>query len=149
MAHITQKISPYLWFDNQAKEAAEFYCAIFNNSQILSASDLIIEFELERMRFMALNGGPRYKFNEAISFMVYCENQEEVDHFWHHFVDDGGKEDMCAWCKDKYGLSWQIVPTRFIEMMKTGTPEQVQRVTAAMLKMKKLVITDLEEAFNP
>lgn len=142
-----QKITPYLWFDNQAKEAAHYYCSIFKNSKVNSASELIVEFELDGMRFIALNGGPRFKFTEATSFVVYCVNQEEVDYFWESFVTNGGQESMCSWCKDKFGLSWQIIPTRFMEMMKTGTPKQVKRVTEEMLKMRKMIIADLEKAF--
>lgn len=143
-----QKITPYLWFDNQAKEAANFYCSIFQNSKINSSSELIVEFELDGMQFIALNGGPRFKFTEATSFVVYCENQEEVDYFWESFVSNGGQESMCSWCKDKFGLSWQIIPTRFMKMMKTGTPKQVKQVSEVMLKMRKMIIADLEKAFH-
>lgn len=143
-----QKITPYLWFDSQAKEAADFYCSIFKNSKVNSSSELIVEFELDGMQFIALNGGPRHKFTEAISFVVYCDDQEEVDYFWSSFVSNGGREDMCSWCKDRYGLSWQIIPISFMEMMKTGTPRQVKQVTEAMLKMRKMIIADFEKAFN-
>ena len=143
-----QKITPNLWFDNQAREAAEFYCSIFKNSKIHSVSDLVVEFELDGMQFTGLNGGPRHQFTEAISFIVYCEDQEEVDYFWDSFVSNGGREDMCSWCKDKYGLSWQIIPVRFIEMMKTGKPAQVKRVVDVMLNMRKMIVADFEKAFN-
>lgn len=143
-----QKITPFLWFDYQAKEAANFYCSLFNNSKIISASDLIVEFQLDGLAFTALNGGPKYKFTEAISFQVICEDQEEVDHFWNNITSDGGEESQCSWCKDKYGLSWQIVPKQFIEMMKSGNPEKSQKVMAAMLSMKKLIISELENAYN-
>jgi len=146
---ITQKITPYLWYDDQAREAAEFYCSIFKNSKIISDSGMIVEFELDGLQFMALNGGPKFKFTEATSFLVLCEDQEEVDHFWNKLTTNGGQESMCSWCKDKYGLSWQIVPARFMEMMKTGTSNQSKRVMDAMFAMRKIIISDLEKAFNP
>ena len=141
-------IKPCLWFDNQAKEAAAFYCSVFPNSRIISSSDILVEFELNGMAFTGLNGGPRFNFTEAVSFQILCDDQKEVDHFWDAFTTDGGEESMCSWCKDKYGLSWQVIPKRFIEMMSTGTPEQVQRVTQAMLQMKKLIVADFEKVFN-
>lgn len=143
-----QKISPFLWFDYQGREAAKFYCSIFENAVIHSESELVVEFELEGLRFTALNGGPRYQFTEAISFQVFCEDQEEVDHFWNSFVAEGGEEQMCGWCKDRFGLSWQVIPKRFVELMGTGTEEQNQRVMDAMLKMKKMIVSDLEAAFE-
>lgn len=143
-----QRITPYLWFDNQAKEAAEFYCSIFKNSKINSTSEMIVEFELDGMQFIALNGGPRHQFTEAISFVVHCDDQEEVDYFWNAFVSNGGREDMCSWCKDKYGLSWQIIPVRFMEMMKIGKPNQVKQVVDAMMSMRKMIVADFEKAFN-
>jgi predicted 3-demethylubiquinone-9 3-methyltransferase (glyoxalase superfamily) len=143
-----QKITPYLWFNNQAKEAAEFYCSIFENSKITSDSGMLIEFELDGTNFIALNGGPQYEFNEAVSFYILCDDQKEVDRLWKSLTTNGGSEGNCSWCKDKYGVSWQIVPKRFIEMMKTGTPEQTQRVIGAMMKMKKMIIEDFERAFK-
>lgn len=143
-----QKITPYLWFDTQAKEAAEFYCSIFDNSEITSDGGTVIEFTLDGTNFIALNGGPQYKFNEAVSFYVLCENQEEIDRLWNELITDGGNEGRCSWCTDKYGVSWQIVPKRFIEMMKTGTPEQTQRVIEAMMKMNKMIIEEFERAFK-
>jgi predicted 3-demethylubiquinone-9 3-methyltransferase (glyoxalase superfamily) len=144
----SQKITPYLWFNNQAKEAAEFYCSIFENSKITSDSGMLIEFELDGTNFIALNGGPQYEFNEAVSFYILCDDQKEVDRLWKSLTTNGGSEGNCSWCKDKYGVSWQIVPKRFIEMMKTGTPEQTQRVIGAMMKMKKMIIEDFERAFK-
>lgn len=143
-----QKITPYLWFDNQAQEAANFYCSVFDNSRILSDGGTIVEFELDGTNFIALNGGPQYKFNEAVSFYVLCDNQEEIDYLWKQLIADGGSEGRCSWCKDKFGVSWQIVPKRFIEMMKTGTPKQSQRVIEAMMKMNKMIIEDFERAFE-
>ena len=143
-----QKITPYLWFDNQAEEAANFYCSLFKNSNIISSSKVIVEFELEEMNFIALNGGPQYQFNEAISFYVLCDNQEEIDRLWNQLIADGGSEGRCSWCKDKFGVSWQIVPKRFVEMMKTGTTKQTQKVISAMMKMNKMIIEDFEKAFS-
>ena len=144
----SQKIKPYLWYDNQAKAAAEFYCSLFQDSKITSSSDMLVEFELHGMAFIALNGGPKFKFTEAVSFMILCEDQQEVDHFWNAFTSDGGEESMCSWCKDKFGLSWQIVPKRFLEMMETGTPEQTKRVIEVMMPMRRMIIEDFEKAFS-
>jgi len=143
-----QKITPYLWFNNQAEEAAKFYCSIFDNSKINSGGGPVVDFELDGINFIALNGGPQYQFNEAVSFYVLCENQEEVDRIWNKLTSDGGSEGRCSWCKDKFGVSWQIVPERFIEMLKTGTPEQSQRVMSAMMKMNKMIIEDFESALK-
>jgi len=145
----SQKITPYLWFDNQATKAAEFYCSLFQNAKINSRSGILVEFEFEGMQFIGLNGGPKCPFTEAISFMVLCEDQAEVDHFWDNLTADGGKESQCGWCKDKFGLSWQIVPKRFLEMMQTGTPDQVQRVMDVMMPMHKMIVSDFEKAFHP
>lgn len=142
------KISPCLWFDGNGKEAAEYYCSLFANSKIISDLGMVVEFELEGIKFTALNGGPNFKFTEAISFMIYCKDQEEVDHFWNHFVNDGGSESMCGWCKDKFGLSWQVIPVQLMEMMKSGDSEKSQKAFDAMLKMRKLIIADLENAYN-
>lgn len=141
-----QKITPYLWFDNQAQEAAEYYVSIFPDSYIISTSPMITEFMLAGQKFMALNGGPQFKFNEAVSFFVLCEDQEEVDYYWDHFTRQG-KESMCSWCKDRYGLSWQIVPKQLMKYI--GSPEQEKATKAlqAMLKMRKIIIADLERAF--
>jgi predicted 3-demethylubiquinone-9 3-methyltransferase (glyoxalase superfamily) len=143
-----QKIIPYLWYDNQAKEAAEFYCSIFNNSRVYSVSDMIVEFELEGLKFIALNGGPKYTFNESVSFFVLCKDQQEVDYFWNNLIKDGCAESQCGWCKDKFGLSWQIVPERFMEMMESGTPEQTKKVIEVMMPMKKMILEDFEKAFK-
>jgi len=144
----SHKIRPYLWYDNQAREAAEFYCSLFKNSRLISSSKIIVEFELEGLRFIALNGGPKYKFTEATSFLVLCENQDEVDHFWNHLTADGGQESRCGWCKDRFGLSWQIVPKQFMKMMESGQAEKTKKVMDAMLDMNKMIIADLEAAFN-
>jgi len=143
----TQKITPFLWFDNQAAEAAKFYTSVFKNSKIINTSPMITTFELEGQQFMGLNGGPQFKFTEAVSLFVNCETQEEVDEFWEK-LSAGGEKSQCGWLKDKYGLSWQIVPTILGKLM--GDPDRVksQRVIEAMLKMKKLDIGKLQEAYD-
>ena len=158
MATIAQKITPFLWYDSQAEEAAKFYVSVFRNSEILSlvrygdagpgpkGSVMTAEFELDGQKFVALNGGPQFKFTEAISFVVNCESQEEVDYFWNKLVADGGREDQCGWLKDKFGLSWQIVPTRLIELLKDKDPAKSLRVMQAILQMKKIHIATLEQA---
>ena len=143
-----QKITPYLWFDTKAKEAAEFYCSIFDNSEIISDGGTLVEFVLDGINFIALNGGPQFQFNEAVSFYVLCKDQKEINYLWDKLTSDGGSEGRCGWCKDKYGVSWQIVPKRFVEIMKTGTPEQTKRVIGAMMKMNKMIIADFERAFS-
>lgn len=143
-----QKITPYLWYDNQAEEAAQFYCSIFKNSEVFSSSKMATEFQLEGVNFVAFNGGPYFKFNESISLFVSCEDQEEIDYLWEQLTLNGGAESRCGWCKDKFGLSWQIVPNRFLEMMKSGSPEQTKNVFDHLMKVNKIIIEDLEVAFK-
>ncbi len=138
-----KQIYPCLWFDGQAKEAAEFYCTIFEDSKIISASPMVVTFELNGKYFMGLNGGPQYKFNEAISFVIDCETQDEIDYLWENLTI-GGQEGMCGWLKDKFGVSWQIVPTILPELL--GNPEKAERVTDAFLKMSKFDIEKLKSA---
>ena len=146
-----QKITPFLWFDNQAEEAVKFYTSIFKNSRIgkiapgPKGSVMTVEFQLEGQEFVALNGGPHFKFTEAISFVVNCKTQAEVDKFWKK-LSAGGKEVQCGWLKDKYGLSWQIVPTVLGELLSDKDAAKSQRVMQAMLKMVKLDIEKLKEA---
>jgi len=158
-----QKITPFLWFDHQAEEAAKFYTSVFKNSKIgrilrydeASAkaaggpvgSVLTIEFEIEGQKFTALNGGPEFKFNEAISFVVNCDTQKEVDYFWEKLTADGGQESHCGWLKDKFGVSWQIVPTVLIEMLQDKDEAKTERVMKAMLQMHKLDIKTLKDAY--
>jgi predicted 3-demethylubiquinone-9 3-methyltransferase (glyoxalase superfamily) len=154
-----QKINPFLWFNDQAEEAAKFYVSIFKNSGVKKVvhygkagpgpegSVMTVEFELEGQEFTALNGGPVYKFTEAISFVVNCNSQEEVDYYWEKLTEDG-EEGVCGWLKDKYGLSWQIVPTVMVEMMSDPDPEKAKRVTEAMLQMVKIDIKTLKEAYD-
>lgn len=143
---IKQKISTYLWFDNQAKEAAEFYCSLFNNSRVVSANPMIVVLELEGQKFYGLNGGPKFKFNESISLLVDCEGQEEVDRLWNALTANGGEESMCGWLKDRFGLSWQIIPRQLMALMGDKDPARAQRAIQAMLKMRKIVVRQLEDA---
>ena len=160
-----QKITPFLWFDDQAEEAVKFYASIFKNSKvgkILSygeeaakvsqsgrpvGSVLTIEFEIEGQKFTALNGGPQFKFNESVSFVVNCDTQEEVDCFWDKLTTDGGQESACGWLKDKFGLSWQVVPRALIDMLQDKDPKKSERVIKAMLQMQKLDIKTLKDAY--
>lgn len=148
MATVNQKISPFLWFDNQASEAAKFYCSLFKNSRITQDTPMVVSFELEGQKFMALNGGPRFKFTEAISLYVDCEDQNEVDYFWDNLTADGGEESMCGWLKDKYGLSWQIIPHSLIELMSDKDQTKSQRVMQAILQMKKIDVQKLIDAYH-
>ena len=142
-----QKITPFLWFENQAEEAAKFYGSIFKNSKILSSNPMVVTFELEGQKFMALNGGPQFKFTEAISLFVDCETQDEVDYYWEKLTE-GGKGSQCGWLKDKYGLSWQIVPTILGKLMGDKDPKKANNVLQAMLQMKKMDIAKLKEAYE-
>ena len=155
-----QKITPFLWFDHQAEEAAKFYVSLFKNSKILNIARygegapmpkgtvMTVDFVLEGERFTALNGGPMFKFTEAVSFLVNCETQTEVDRFWDRLTANGGEESQCGWLKDKYGLSWQIVPTVLARLLSDPDPVRAQRVMSAMLKMRKLDIDALKEAYG-
>jgi predicted 3-demethylubiquinone-9 3-methyltransferase (glyoxalase superfamily) len=159
-----QKITPFLWFDNNAEEALNFYVSIFKNSKVgkvtryneasakaagrPKGSVMTMEFQLEGQNFVAINGGPHFKFTEAISFVVDCETQDEVDYFWEKLTADGGQESQCAWLKDKYGLSWQIVPRVLIEMLQDKDAQKAQRVMEAMLQMRKIDIATLKRAYE-
>ena len=152
-----QKITPFLWFDHKAEEAAGFYASIFPNSKIVKVvrygkagpgppgSAMTVEFQLEGQTFVALNGGPHFKFTEAISFVVNCQSQDEVDVYWDK-LSAGGAEVQCGWLKDKFGLSWQIVPTVLLELLGDPDPQKSQRAMKAMLSMKKLDIRALQHA---
>ncbi|CAN5212519.1 VOC family protein [soil metagenome] len=152
-----QKITACLWFDTQAEEAATFYTSIFNNSRVLQVarygeagpgpegSVMTVSFELDGQEFVALNGGPVFTFNEAVSFQVSCETQDEVDEFWSR-LSEGGEEGPCGWLKDRYGVSWQIIPTRLIELLNDPDPEKSQRAMRAMLDMNKIDIATLQQA---
>ena len=135
---------PCLWFDGQARKAADFYCTIFPNSKIINDSGLVVNFELNGKFFMGLNGGDNFKFNEAVSFVIPCKDQAEIDNYWYKLIADGGKEGNCGWCKDKFGLSWQVVPTTLGELM--SNPQKGQRVVQVFMKMKKIDIETLKNA---
>jgi predicted 3-demethylubiquinone-9 3-methyltransferase (glyoxalase superfamily) len=153
-----QKITTFLWFDNNAEEAANFYISVFKNSRILKIARypegapapkgtvMIVDFELDGQRFTALNGGPHFKFTEAISLLVHCNSQEEIDYYWEKLTADGGQESQCGWLKDKYGLSWQIAPDVLLNLWSEADPAKAQRAMQAMMSMKKLIIKDLEQA---
>ena len=163
MRKAMQRITPFFWFDNQAEEAVKFYVSIFTNSRIGSitrydeegakaagrpkGSVMTVAFELDEQEFVALNGGPVFKFTEAISLVVNCETQQEVDHFWER-LSAGGHQVQCGWLKDRFGLSWQVVPTVLVEMLQDKDPEKSKRVMAAMLKMIKLDIEGLKKAYE-
>ena len=160
-----QKITSHLWFDRQAEEAAEFYTSIFKNSKILRTTHygkegfeihnmpegtvMTVAFELDGQKFIALNAGPIFKFNEAISFMVHCNDQKELDYFWENLSQGGDpKSQQCGWLKDKFGLSWQVVPVQLDRMMDDSDRERADRVMKAFLQMKKIDIRALEEAYE-
>ena len=154
------KITPFLWFNGEAEEAMNFYVSLFKNSKVIGISRygegmpfpagtvMTASFELDGQPVTALNGGPEYKFTEAISFYVNCESQQEVDDLWAKLTANGGEEGPCGWCKDRFGLSWQIVPSALGEMMSDPNPEKARRATEAMLKMKKLDIAELRRAYD-
>jgi len=140
-------ITPFLWYDGKAEEATKFYISIFKDSKILSVSPMGTTFELNGQKFHTLNGGPMFKFTEAISLYVDCETQEEVDYYWEKLTE-GGAESRCGWLKDKYGLSWQIIPKTLIKLMNDPDPVKSKNVVNAMLQMKKIIIADLQKAYD-
>lgn len=154
-----QKITPYLWFNDSAEEAAQFYMTVFPHSKLIGVTRyneagpgpnggvMTVEFELDGQRFIALNGGPQFQFNEAVSFVVHCKTQEEVDRIWDQLLADGGQPVQCGWLRDRFGLSWQVVPTLLQDLLKSGDPEQSRRVMEAMLGMVKIDVRALEEAY--
>jgi len=164
MALARQTISPCLWFDGNGEEAARFYVSVFPNSRILDigrygksgtdvhgqkpGSVMTVTFVLDDQRFMALNGGPRFKFNEALSLQVFCDTQTEIDRYWAALTADGGEAGVCGWLKDKYGLSWQIVPSVIPEMIAGGDQAKADRAMGAVMQMKKLDIAGLEAAYE-
>ena len=155
-----QKITTFLWYDKEAEEAAKFYCSIFKKSKILgtlrnfegvpgSRADLLtVQFRLGDQEFVALNGGPQFKFTEAISLMINCKDQKEVDYYWEKLLAGGGKESACGWLKDKYGLSWQVTPTILMEMIADKNRKKAQRAFNAMMQMVKIDIRKLKEAYD-
>ncbi len=159
-----RKITPCIWFDTQAEEAAKFYVSLFKDSKIITTtyypkaaeevsgkpagSVLTVEFEIEGMRFTALNGGPIFKLSEAVSFQIDCKDQEEVDYFWSKLTADGGEESQCGWLKDKFGVSWQVVPNILAELLSSDDKEAGERAMKAMLEMQKLDIAALQKAYD-
>lgn len=137
------QIYPCLWFDGQAKAAAKFYCSIFPNSKVTEENPMVVRWELNGNQFMGLNGGPQFNFNEAVSFVIECKTQEEIDHYWNNLISDGGAESQCGWCKDRFGVSWQVVPKILSKLM--ADPVKGERVVAAFMQMKKF---DIEKLLN-
>lgn len=164
MALSKQKISPCLWFDGKAEEAAKFYVSIFPNSRIVHTSHygeagkeqhrqkpgsvMTVAFELEGQSFLGLNGGPMFKLTEAVSFIIYCETQAEVDHYWNALTADGGQPSQCGWLKDKFGLSWQVTPTKLLDMVTSDDKAKSGRAMGAMMTMKKIDIAKIEAAYE-
>jgi predicted 3-demethylubiquinone-9 3-methyltransferase (glyoxalase superfamily) len=145
------KITPFLWFDGQAEEAMNLYTSIFKDSKVITVKRvqgkvMSVKFEVEGQQFMALNAGPQYKFTEAVSFFVGCETQLEVDELWTKLTADGGEPGRCGWLKDKFGLSWQIVPVRLYELISDPDPDRAQAAVAAMMQMQKIVVAEVEAA---
>lgn len=145
-----------LWFDTEGEEAAQFYTGIFPNSSVTAVTPyavgertgqtMTVDFVLNGSKFLALNGGPEFRFNESISFQVPCEDQAEIDRYWTALIEGGGEESMCGWLKDRFGVSWQVVPARFEKLLSSGDPAQAARVSQALFQMKKIIIADLESA---
>ena len=152
-----QKIVPNLWFDTEAEEAAEYYCSIFEDSKIISKTNyskstdragqvVTVEWELNGQRFVGINAGPQFTFDEAISFAITCADQDEVDYYWEKLTADGGEEGMCGWLKDRYGVSWQVVPEGMEELFRDDDPERADRAMQAMMKQKKLDLAEVQRA---
>jgi predicted 3-demethylubiquinone-9 3-methyltransferase (glyoxalase superfamily) len=151
---MSNTITPFLWFDNNLTEALEFYPTVFKDSKILMSSKtpdgsiMTATFILNGQEFYAMNAGPMFKFTEAISFMISCETQEEVDHYWNMLTSNGGEESRCGWLKDRFGLSWQVTPTTLLKLMNDKDKVKAKRVMDAMMTMNKIVIADIEKAYN-
>jgi predicted 3-demethylubiquinone-9 3-methyltransferase (glyoxalase superfamily) len=155
---MAQKITPNLWFDTEAEEAANFYISVFKNARMVSIARyteagpreagmvMTVEFELDGQRFVGINGGPDFKFNEAVSFQIDCEDQEEIDYYWDKLVEGGGEEGPCGWLKDRFGVSWQVVPAGMDELFNDPDPEKARRAMEAMLQMRKIDVAALRAA---
>lgn len=146
-------ITPFLWFEHQAEEAMQYYLSVFNHSKTISLQKAdgrvtAVTFELAGQRFIALNAGPHDKFNEAISFFIDCQTQEDIDHYWDKLTAGGGSENHCGWLKDRFGVSWQVVPAALGRLMNDPNPQKARATVEAMMKMKKLVIADLQKAYD-
>ncbi len=161
---MTKQLVTHLWYDNEAEDAAKFYTSIFKDGKIgattrypkgheevtgkKAGTVMTVDFEIMGQQFVALNGGPDFKFNESVSFMIPCSDQTEIDYYWDKLLADGGEESVCGWLKDKFGVSWQVVPERLHEMLKDSNPKKVEAVTATFMQMKKLELAPLEEAYK-
>jgi predicted 3-demethylubiquinone-9 3-methyltransferase (glyoxalase superfamily) len=158
VAEPAQKITPFLWFDKEAEDAARFYVSVFKNSKFLgvtrygeagpgpAGSVMTANFQIEGQEFTGINAGPQFKFSEAVSFVIHCKTQEEVDYYWAKLTADGGQESQCGWLKDKFGLSWQVTPEALLQMIQDPDPEKSQRVMKAMFQMRKIDIAELKRA---
>ena len=145
---VSHRITPFLWFDGNAEEAMHFYVSVFPDSKVLSVSPLMVSFELEGQRFYGLNGGPAYRFTEAVSFFVDCETQEEVDTYWNKLTAGGGQPGQCGWLKDRFGLSWQVIPRALGRLLGDQDRTKAGRVMQAMLTMSKIEVTGLQRAYD-
>ena len=140
-------ITPFLWFDTNVPQAVDFYTSVFPDAKVEVKSDFMAIFEIQGQRFYALNGGPQFKFTEAVSFFISVDTQEEVDYYWDRLISDGGEPSMCGWLKDRFGLSWQVIPRKLMEYQSSPDRAAADRTNQAMLKMRKIVIADLDKAF--
>jgi len=143
----TTTITPFLWLDNRVPEAVDFYTSVFPDAKVEMKSDFFAVFEIQGQRFYALNGGPKFKFNESISFFISVDTQDEVDYYWDKLISGGGEPSMCGWLKDKFGLSWQVIPRKLMEYQGSSDRAAADRANQAMLKMRKIVIADLDKAY--
>ena len=143
----TTTITPFLWFDNTVPQAVDFYTSVFPDAKVEMKSDFIAIFEIQGQRFYALNGGPQFKFTEAVSFFISVDTQEEVDYYWDKLISGGGEPSMCGWLKDRFGLSWQVIPRKLMEYQGSSDRAAADRANQAMLKMRKIVIADLDKAY--
>ena len=141
-----QTITPFLWFDTQAQDAMTFYTSIFKDSKVISSNPMVVQFELLGQRFIGLNAGPRHKFTEAVSFLVEVETQQEIDHYWDALLAGGGRPDQCGWLKDKFGLSWQVIPKALPQLVTDPDPAKARRAMEAMMKMIKIDLAELQRA---
>jgi predicted 3-demethylubiquinone-9 3-methyltransferase (glyoxalase superfamily) len=140
-------ITPFLWLDNRVPEAVDFYTSVFPDAKVEMNSDFLAVFELQGQRFYALNGGPQFKFNESVSFFISVDTQDEVDYYWDKLISGGGEPSMCGWLKDKFGLSWQVIPRKLMQYQASSDRAAADRANQAMLKMRKIVIADLDKAY--
>ena len=141
---MTHPIITCLWFDGKAKEAAEYYCTIFKDSKITGSNQLVSTFEINGSKFMGLNGGPKFNFNESVSFVINCKDQAEVDYYWNALTANGGQESSCGWCKDKYGLSWQVVPVEYFALINNADPKVREKAMKNTLQQKKIILEELK-----